>query len=93
MNITVSYIGVNNGNFLKLNFYINVGFANFITHNTGIINPAYHGPIIASAIPKKISIGERIRVDDNQKQTVVLTPFFGMGQLGYDDIDALSTWL
>jgi hypothetical protein len=93
MNITVSYLGKSRGSFLLQNFYYHVGFTNFINLNTGVINPAYIGPIVPSVGGRDFLLGERIRPVDGHKQIVVLTPFFGMGQLSYEDIDAISTWI
>lgn len=99
MPLTVSYAGKKNKNFLLLNFFKDVGFTfntdkygRLITNNTGVINPAYSGPITGSHKPKDFLIGHRLK-KDGQKQIVVLTPFLGNGQFGYHDIDPLSTWL
>jgi len=93
MDYTVSYLGKNKGNFLGLNFYRTLGFGNFQLHNTGQIHNNYRAYIKPSNKPKEFLLGQRIRQKDKNLQKVVLTPFFGNGAFGYDDIDALSTWL
>ena len=94
MEITISYIGYVNGNFLNQSFYTNLGFIFGKKMTTKNVNPSYAAYIDPSPKPIDFIIGDRVQ--NGKKQIVVQTPFFTRRQpkpMKYEDIAVISSWL
>lgn len=91
MKVSVSYTGKIGGKFRLKDFYISLGFK-FNLLNTGLVNPRFSGYISPSQGKRDFLRGERIN-EKGETQIAILTPFFGNGQISYNDIDVISTWI
>jgi hypothetical protein len=92
LNISISYAGILKGDFKLRSFYESLGFEFGPNQYTNTLNPKYNGSIKPSKRPKPFAIGHRT----NQLgiyQEAILTPFFGTGQISFNDIDVISTWI
>ncbi len=92
LNISIGYAGILKGEFKLKFFYESFGFEFGKKQFTNVVHPKYIGPIRPAAKPKPFIVGYRT----NQKgiyQKAILTPFFGNGQISYNDIDVISTWI
>ena len=92
MNISIVYAGIKKGEFKLHELYKELGFT-FEEMNTSQVNPRYTGLIKPKQNKsRKFLLGYRTN-KNNSKQIAVLTPFLGNGQLSYNDVDVISTWL
>lgn len=92
LNISFVYVGIQRGKFkLQKHFEDVLGFQ-FAPYNTGLVPASFSTRMDPSQKPKPFSIGQRIR-DDGHRQLAVMTPFWGMGQFGFDDINAMAAWV
>lgn len=88
MNVSIGYAGISRGEFKLRPFYEQLGFA-FERKDTSMVHPDYEGvvtPVLQK--PKPFLVGVRERTG----QKAILTPFFGMGQMSYDDLYVIATW-
>ncbi|TWH49279.1 hypothetical protein [Sporomusa sp. KB1] len=88
--VTICYAGVEEGNFIAKNFFDNLKF-DFTRCTTGIVPEKLKGKVNPSPKPKDIMLGERNSPLGHQ-QRVILTPFWGNGQMSYDDINVAMAW-
>lgn len=91
MKVSVSYAGIKYGKFKLEDFYVALGFE-FTTHNTGKVNSFISSSIKPSKKGRDFLRGER-KKENGDIQVVILTPFFGQGQISNNDIDVISTWI
>lgn len=89
---TIGYAGILKGNFKLKSLYELLGFKFNGVQFTNMVHPDYSGPIKQSLKPKPFVIGKRTNPKGNF-QKVILTPFFGNGQVSINDIEVISTWI
>ncbi|MEN1985542.1 hypothetical protein [Paenibacillus hubeiensis] len=89
MNISIIYVGKDRGQFKLLKHYEDLGFE-FHEYSTGTIPSGLD--LQPGNKPKMFMIGRRTRVDGHL-QLAVMTPFLGMGQCSFDDINVIAAWL
>ncbi|QHT59061.1 hypothetical protein GXP70_03190 [Paenibacillus lycopersici] len=89
MQNTIVYAGIERGAFKLQKLYESIGFR-FETKYTSDVHPGYKGSVapVADKV-KPFLLGTRGATG----QKAILTPFFGMGQLGYHDLDVIATWI
>ena len=98
MAVSIVYSGIENYQFRLKAFYDELRFS--FEHEleseqyTDSVQPDYSKYINPSKPEKrrKFLLGNRVN-DNGAKQIVVLTPFFGQGQISNNDIDVISSWI
>lgn len=96
MPLSIVYAGRENSQFRLEDFYTNTLNFRFSSYDTSQVNHNYPNiPPSTSKIPNPFKIGTRTQKinGENKDQTVVLTTFFGQGQISDSDIAVISTWL
>jgi hypothetical protein len=88
MRVSIVYAGISNSKFRLQEFYEEIVFS-FDQYDTSMVHPSYLGRVDSSDKPKPFLIGKR----SSKQQWAFLTPFFGGGQLSFNDIDVIATWI
>ncbi|WP_249861815.1 hypothetical protein [Paenibacillus konkukensis] len=91
--ITIGYAGIKDSQFKLLPFFNHLLNFSFTAHSTSEVKPVTG---LIKGVPKEKAkdflVGHRVR-QDGKEQYVILTPFFGNGQISNNDLNVIATWV